>query len=926
MPATILATKLYLPPPRPNAVLRPHLLDLLNDGLAANHRLTLISAPAGYGKTALVSAWVASSHRPTAWLSLDEADSDPTRFLTYLIAALQTIAPQVGTGLANALSSPQPPSTEAILTALLNEVATIQDPFTLVLDDYHVLDSSAVDAALAFLIDHLPPHLHLVITTREDPRLPLPRYRARGQLTELRAADLRFSPAEAANYLNQVMGLNLSTEDIAALETRTEGWIAGLQLAGLSLQGHQDAAGFIQSFTGSHRFVLDYLVEEVLQRQPAGVQRFLLRTSLLDQMCGPLCDAVLRDPSLSAQETLEHLERANLFIAPLDQERRWYRYHHLFGAFLRQRLQAQAASSPADPALPELHLRASQWYEENGSRDQAIRHALAAGDFAQAADLVELAMPAMRRTGQDATLLGWLQALPDEVVRCRPVLSAGYAGALLAAGQPLAAEARLRDAEQWLDAPAGTDQQPTDAAGKRVVVDQEQLRRTPGIIALIRAGQALARGDLPETVRHARRALEFAPDDDHLMRGGAQSQLGLAAWTQGDLETARRMTADGMANVRLAGHISTAISCAIVLADVQTAQGRLREAMGTYEQALRWATAPGAPVLRGAADMHVGLSSLLYEHNDLEAARQHLLASQSLGHLAEQAQNPYRWCAAMARLRQASGDFDGALDLLDQAERQYDSGFCPNVRPLATRKVRVWLAQGRLEQALDWTHQQGLSASDDDLTYLREFDHLTLARVLLVRHLRNPGGGALGEATGLLERLLKAAEEGNRTGSLIQILVLLAMAHQARGALPAALAPLQRALTLAEPEGYVRTFLDEGPGMKQLLRHAAARGVAPNYAGRLLAAFDTDQPTSAAQPLIEPLSERELEVLRLVAQGLSNREIGQRLFLALDTVKGHNRRIFGKLQVKSRTEAIARAGELGLLGAGDRSPRPSPPR
>ncbi|HQJ52528.1 MAG TPA: helix-turn-helix transcriptional regulator, partial [Anaerolineae bacterium] len=571
-----------------------------------------------------------------------EADSDPTRFLSYLIAALQTVAPQVGTGLANALSSPQPPSTEAILTALLNELAGLPDPFTLVLDDYHVLDSSAVDAALAFLIDHLPPHLHLVITTREDPRLPLPRYRARGQLTELRAADLRFSPAEAANYLNQVMGLNLSPEDIAALETRTEGWIAGLQLAALSLQGHQDAASFIQSFTGSHRFVLDYLVEEVLQRQPAGVQRFLLRTSLLDQMCGPLCDAVLRDASLSAQETLEHLERANLFIVPLDQERRWYRYHHLFGAFLRQRLQSQAASSPTDPGLPELHLRASQWYEENGSRDQAIRHALTAGDFARAADLVELAMPAMRRTGQDATLLGWLQALPDEVVRCRPVLSAGYAGALLAAGQPLAAEARLRDAEQWLDAPAGTGQQPTAAGGKRVVVDQEQLRRTPGIIALIRAGQALARGDLPETVRHARRALEFAPDDDHLMCGGAQSQLGLAAWTQGDLETARRMTADGMANVRLAGHISTAIGCAIVLADVQTAQGRLREAMGTYEQALRWATAPGAPVLRGAADMHVGLSSLLYEHNDLEAARQHLPASQSLGHLAEQAQNPYR--------------------------------------------------------------------------------------------------------------------------------------------------------------------------------------------------------------------------------------------------------------------------------------------
>ena len=918
MSAPILATKLYVPPPRPKIVLRPHLIERLNEGLSSGRKLTLISASAGFGKTTLVSEWLADRKRPVAWLLLDEGDNDPTRFLTYLVAALQTIASNIGAGALAVLQAPQPPPTEVILTALLNEITNIPHHFILVLDDYHLIDSKPVDNVLTFLLEHLPPQMHLVIATREDPHLPLARLRARGQLTELRAADLRFTPAEAAEFLGQVMGLNLSAEDIAALEARTEGWIAGLQLAALSMQGHQDVTSFIQSFTGSHHFVLDYLVEEVLHQQTESIQAFLLRTSILDRLCGSLCDAVLLDPSASGQETagqetLEYLEHANLFIVPLDNERHWFRYHHLFADLLRQRLQRSSTLSTGKEkrGVDELHRRASEWYEHNGSAADAIRHALAAEDFARAADLVELVMPGTDRSRQYATLLGWLKAIPDELVRLRPVLSYWYASISMSCGELGGVEPRLRDAERWLDTTA-------DTAGM-VVVDKEEFRRLPGMIALLRAGLALARGDIPETVKNARRVLDLAPEDDHLMLGGAASQLGLAAWTSGDLDTARRMTADGIANLRLAGYISPAIGGARVLADIQIAQGRLHEAMTTYERGFQWATEPGAPVLPGAADMYVGMSDLYREHNDLKTATQHLLTSQALGELAGLSPNPYRWCAAMARIRQAQGDLDGALDLLDQAERLYDGAFAPNVRPVATRKTRVWVVQGRLGEALGWAREQGLTV-ENELSYLREFDHITLARVLLARYKSDLADGSISGVVGLLERLLKAAEEGGRKGSVIEILVLQAIAYHAQGDLPAALMSLQHALALAEPEGYVRMFVDEGPPMVQLLREASAREITPDYTDKLLAAFEAEKQKSEdkpdlppAQPLIDPLSQRELKILQLIAQGLSNREIGERLFLALDTVKGHNRKIFNKLQVQSRTEAIARARELGLL-------------
>src|SRR5712691_11293513 len=576
----ILATKLYIPRLRPNVVSRPRLLERLNEGL--QRKLTLIAAPAGFGKTTLVSAWVAGCDRQVAWLSLDAGENDPRLFLTYLVAALQTIAPTIGEGALGVLQSPQPPPSESILTALLNEITTLPDHFVLVLDDYHVIDAKPVDMALTYLVEHLPPQMHLVIATREDPQLPLARLRARGHLTELRAADLRFTASEAAAFLNQVMGLNLSAEDIATLEDRTEGWIAGLQLAALSMQGHQDVPGFIRAFAGDHRYIVDYLVEEVLQRQPEPVRSFLLQTAILDRLSGPLCDAVTGQEEGNAR--LEALERGNFFVVPLDDKRHWYRYHHLFAEVLSAHLLAEQPDQ-----VSTLHRRASEWYEQNGSVADAIRHALEAFDFERAAGLVERAVPAMGRSRQEATVLGWLKALPDELVRARPVLSVHYAGTLLLSGELEGVEARLRDAERWLDTKADMGELVLASSAEMVVVDEEEFLRLPGSIAVYRAASALAVGDVADTMKYARRVLDLVPEDDHLLRGSAAGFLGLAYWTSGDLEAAHQSYADCMARVQRAGHISDAIGCSIALADIRIAQGRLREAMSNYKRGLQLA-------------------------------------------------------------------------------------------------------------------------------------------------------------------------------------------------------------------------------------------------------------------------------------------------------------------------------------------------
>jgi LuxR family maltose regulon positive regulatory protein len=549
MSTPIFATKLYIPPPRPKIVLRPRLIERLNEGISSGFKLTLISASAGFGKTTLLSEWLAGCQRPVAWLTLDEGDNDPARFLTYLIAALQTITVNIGEGVLSALQSPQPPSTESILTILLNEITTIPDNFIFVLDDYHIIDSKPVDNALTFLLEHLPPQMHLVIATREDPHLPLARLRARGQLTELRAADLRFTPTEAADFLNQVMGLNLSAEDIAALETRTEGWIAGLQLAAISMQGHEDASSFIKSFTGSHHFVLDYLIEEVLQQQSESIQTFLLRTSILERLCSSLCDAVLLDSSasgqetVSSQETLEYLEHANLFIVPLDNERRWYRYHHLFAELLRQRLHQSASSGSEEGDLTKYHIRASRWFEDHHLEIEAFQHAAVANDIERAERIIEGKGISLHFRGAVTAILNWLASLPTTVLDARPSLRVRFATLTLVAGQTTGIEEKLQAAEAAI------------AAVLQGAEPDNKTRDLIGQIATSRATLALTHYQPEAMITQASRALEYLPPDNLLSRFRANWTMGMAYQFRGERSAAGRVYAEALSIAQAAGNI-----------------------------------------------------------------------------------------------------------------------------------------------------------------------------------------------------------------------------------------------------------------------------------------------------------------------------------------------------------------------------------
>ena len=912
----LVETKLYLPRLRRSLVARPRLSGRLSRGSDA--RLTLISAPAGFGKTTVLTTWLSATvteNRSVAWLSLDESDRQPATFWTYVITALQTAVPGVGASVLPLLQSAQPPI-ESVLAAMLNELSAVPNDVDLVLDDYHLVDGPDVRAGMVFLLEHLPPHVHLVISTRADPLLPLARLRARGELVEVRAADLRFTPDEVAAYLNDVIGLGLAAKDIAALEGRTEGWIAALQLAALSMQGRDDIAGFIAGFAGDDRYIVDYLVEEVLQRQTDQVRTFLLRTCLLDRLSGPLCDAVTGEPG--GRATLEALDRANLFLVPLDDSRHWYRYHHLFADMLQAHLQDERPDEIAD-----LHRRASHWYDQHGQPSPAIRPALAAGDIEQAAYLVELAIPALQRNRQEATIRGWLDVIPDEIVRMRPVLAVGLIGALMAGNEFEGVEARLRDAERWLERATHDREGPEARSAGMVVVDKAELSRLPGTIEMYRAALALVGGDAPATLRHAQLAIDRAADDDHLTLAGASALSGLAFWGRGDLDAAHRAYSTCVERLLRAGHISDVLGCSITLADIRITQGRLGDALRTYDQALQLISQETGTVLRGTADIYVGMSQIACERGDLEAAAQHLLRSQELGEHTGLPQNPYRWRVAMARIRESQGDLPGALTLLDEAQPVYLGDFLPNVRPVPALRARVLAAQGNVGEALVWAREQSLSV-DDNLTYIREFEHITLAKVLLARYTTDGDKSPLNEATRLLQRLLSAADAGGRTGNGIEILVLQALTHHAGGDTPGALAPLERALTLAEPEGYVQVFVGEGPPMTSLLKAVARRRAGWEYVRRLLAACTHDgatvpvetpvgQASRVSVGLVEPLSERELDVLRLLATDLDGPDIARQLFVSVNTMRTHTKSIYAKLGVNSRRAAVRRAEERGLL-------------
>ncbi len=904
MARPVIATKLYLPKLRPGLVARPQLRERLRRG--AQSRLTLLSAPPGFGKTTLLADWLhetAGEDHSVAWLSLDPEDADPAAFWTCVVTALQTAAPGIGaTALELVASSPLP--TEHLLTTLLNELAAAAGEIWLVLDDYHLVDSPEVSDGVVFFVDHLPAHVHVLLSTRADPNLPLSRWRVRGELSEIRAADLRFTSDEAGAYLNEVAGLDLAPTDVAALEERTEGWIAALQLAALSIQGREDASSFIARFAGDDRYIVDYLVDEVLRHQPDPVRRFLLQSAVLDRFTGPLCDAVTGDDH--GGDMLTALDRANLFIVPLDDRREWFRYHHLFADVLRARTHAEQPE-----LVPLLHLRASQWFEINDSPDEAVRHALAARDFDRATYLMELAVPEVRRNRQEAMLLGWLKALPDDAVPRSPVLSVFYGYMLMFSGDLVAVERRLDDAERALAAQAEGSAPPG--------AQTSELRTLPATIAVFRASLAQARGDAAATSEHALRALELAGPSDHLARGGAAGFLGLAAWAQGDVPGALETFTQAVASLHAAGALVDELSGTVVLADLWLVAGRPSEARRLYERALRLAESQGESVARATSDLHVGISEIDREVGDLESANRHLERAAVLGERAAMGESGYRWFVAMGRVRDAEGDPQEAITLLDKAEQLYRPAFFPDVRPIAAIRARIWISRGKLQDAGEWA-RAGNVTTTDDVSYRREFDHLTLVRLLIAQHRGQPTTGALDDAARLLERLSSAAETAGRAGSLLEIRMLQALAHDARGQRRQALESLAQALVQApEPDGYARLFLDEGAPMTELLRDAEQNDVSRDHARRLLsggaapAAETHGSQQHPAQPSAEPLSDRELQVLRLLDSELTGPQIARELFVSHNTLRTHTRHIFTKLAVTSRRAAVRRARELGLM-------------
>ncbi len=878
----LLSTKLHPPRRRRTLLARPRLGDLATR--SGHHALTLVSAPAGFGKSTLVADWFAAE-RSTAWLSLDERDDDFEQFWTYVLAALATVTPDVSANTGALLQSGGAPLGTVVGT-LINDLETASHDIVLVLDDYHVITSPEIHDSVAFLLAHLPPQLRLVIVTRADPPLPLASLRADGDLLEVRAVDLRFTANEAVEYLNGAMELTLTTADVDVLEARTEGWIAALQLAALSMQGRDDPGSFISEFAGDDRFILDYLADEVLDRQTARVRDFLLDTSFLSRLTGSLCAAVTGQDD--AKAILQELDRSNMFLVPLDDRRTWYRYHHLFGDVVRAKLVDERPDRVA-----ELHRRASDWYAEEGELGEAIIHALAADDPERAGKLIELAAPAMQRAREESQLRSWLEALPTALYEDRPVLAMALVGARMATGDVHDLDPLLEIVDSWLV-----------HADSPIVVDDVAYRRLPAMVAVHRAGLALLDGDIDGTIEHARRVRDLVGPDDHLQRGAAAALLGLARWNLGDLNGARDGYLEAIACFELGQHLADLMGCSLALADIQITQGRLRDAQHTFESALRHSA--DSPGLRGTADMHVGLSLLAIEHNDLDTAADHLLSSAELGEHMGLPQHPYRWRVAMARLHEAQGDLDNALELLTQAEARYHTDYSPRVRPVSASKARIDVKRGDLDAGARWADTQGLSAHDE-LSYVREFEHITLAVVLLALG----SADAVEQATGLLRRLLTAADDGHRDGSAIEILVLLTSAQSVAGDDAGATRSLTKALAAAEPQGYVRTFLDADPAVTDVLGPLAI--ASDGYAAQILASARS-APSRRRSRSTDPdeLSDRELDVLRLLRSDLSGPEVARELHVSLNTLRTHTKHIYTKLGATNRREAVTRAAELGL--------------
>jgi LuxR family maltose regulon positive regulatory protein len=878
-----LSAKLHIPAGRARSVSRPRLVARLNDPASA---LTLISAPAGAGQTTLLGEWASQAGGPNAWLSLDDGDNDPARFWAYVVAALQRLKPDIGAQALAMLGAPQPPAFESIVAALISEIAAWDEAGAVVLDDYHAITADTIHATIALFIEQLAvTRMRAVISSRSDPPLPLARLRARGQLAELRGEALRFTPTEAAAFLEQTMGLHLPPETAAELERHTEGWIAGLQLAALSMQSPNRAESTTPPFAGSHRFIADYLIEEVVRRQPFPVQAFLQQTSILERFDAPLCEAVTGQRD--AQAMLEYLERSNLFLVPLDGERRWYRYHHLFAEALRVSL---IREKPGESL--KLHRRAGEWHASQNAPLEAIEHMLAARDFTRAADLIDPACNSLIRRGEVHTIRRWLQALPDAVTRARPGLCVWYAWVLLLdAGDAAATESYLRSAEE----PLGREWQAYHRGSQN-----ESLQTLLGQIAVVRSFVARQRGDRAATVEYARQALDLLPQSQINLRSLIAFNLGLIHWQQNDLPDAEQAFSEACRIIGREQHPYVELSVLGYLSHARLLQGRLHEAEQLCRQSLDLASAHKMPLLAGPALLQRG--EILREWNQLDAAeaclRESIELNERMGDRASVDAGHLVW----ARIKQAQGDGAGALALIQKAERDGRSDRS------AAEHARIWLGRSNLlaaERALDGGTAQEAGGA-------RLVHHLTLARLHIAR-------GRCREALDILKSLREPAERAGRQRILAEMLVLQALAHQAAGHPPQAIRVLERALALAEPEGYVRLFLDEGASMARLLDRLPSTHPQRSYAERLRAAFEPLVPTDGAHPPVnafspaDPLRPREIEILQLLATGLSNREVASRLNLSVGTVRWYVKQIFRKLDVHNRTQAAHRARTLNLV-------------
>ena len=897
-PDELLATKLHLPRPPRDFVARPRLVERLDDGLA--RELTLICAPAGFGKTSLLADWSQRGERRVGWLSLDAGDNDPVRFWRHAIAALDRVRPGVAERAAPLLGPPAPASFEAVATAVVNELATEDGDALLVLDDYHRIEAQPVHASLQFLLEHQPPGLHVVLASRADPPLPLARLRARGQLAELRAAELMFTVEEAAALLREAAGVELCADEVAPLVARTEGWAAGLQLAALSLHRQPDIAGFLESFSGSHRHVLDYLTEEVLEQQPEPVREFLFETSVLDRLSGPLCDAVTG--RADGQQMLEAIEGANLFLAPLDEVRGWWRYHPLFADLLRARLQQQHPER-----MRELHRNAGLWHEEHGPVDDAVSHALAAGDAVWAARLIERHADELLLRSEGTTLQRWLAALPPGSIDARPrllIMQTRFAG--------------LDEVEDLLDAAeralAHTADEPYEPSAGRGV---SRLANVPAMIAIGRAFVAYERGDGEATMAFASRALVEIAEGEWWLDSLARALFGAAAWLHGRLREAEGAIGSSIARWQAADvHDQVELWCQY-LGQIQCARGRLDLAVGTYQQVLEGATLPEGRALPAASTAHVGLAAVAYQRGEFDTALPHLVEGLRLCRQFGNPDSLANGLATLAWIRRAQGDVPAALDAIEEAERVSDPTVVDLLNTVPAQRARLLLSQGDIAAAARWAERRGLAA-DDQPSYPREPAYLLLARVLLAQDQPD-------QALRVLDLLRAAAVAQDRPGSVLEIQALRALGLAALGNGGDAVATLAETLSLAHPQGYVRVFVDEGPAMGTLLGEvirAHQVTVPGDYVGRLVRAFGHDsagrgrdqRPTTATVAgLVTPLSDRELEVLHLLAAGKQNQDIANELHMALNTVKKHATHIFDKLGATNRTEATARAREFGLL-------------